>query len=136
MKVAVCASGEGLDAAVDNRFGRCAWFVVVDTESRECESIANSAANAGGGAGTAAAGLLSEHGVKAVLVGNLGPNAAAVLGASGIRAYTGLGETVRDTVDGYVRGEMVPVDSATVSSHFGSGRKGPGQTGGRGRGRA
>ena len=50
MKIAVSASGEGLDAQVDLRFGRCRYFVFVDSDSMDYEAVANeSAASMGGG---------------------------------------------------------------------------------------
>jgi predicted Fe-Mo cluster-binding NifX family protein len=39
MKVCVTAAGPGLDAPLDPRFGRCAYFVVVEAETMEAESI-------------------------------------------------------------------------------------------------
>ena len=32
MKVAVSATGNNLEAELDPRFGRCQWFVIVDTD--------------------------------------------------------------------------------------------------------
>jgi len=32
MRIAVTSTGPSLDAAVDPRFGRCAWFVLVETD--------------------------------------------------------------------------------------------------------
>ncbi len=57
MKIAVAASGPGLDDQTDARFGRCAWFVIVDTETFEFEALENTAAKQGTGAGIAAAQL-------------------------------------------------------------------------------
>lgn len=35
MKLAICARGEGLDSQVDQRFGRCACFVIVDPDKEK-----------------------------------------------------------------------------------------------------
>ena len=70
MKLAVCAQGEGLTAPVDQRFGRCPYFVILDTERGELiKSISNSGARAPGGAGTQTARLLFAEKVEAVAVG-------------------------------------------------------------------
>ena len=55
MKVSVTAGASGLDAPMDPRFGRCPFFVIVDTESMSEISIANSNVNATSGAGIQAA---------------------------------------------------------------------------------
>ena len=35
MKVAISATGDSLGAVVDSRFGRCAWLLLVDSETME-----------------------------------------------------------------------------------------------------
>ena len=39
MKIAVSAVGNTLDAQVDQRFGRCSYFVIVDSETMMAEAI-------------------------------------------------------------------------------------------------
>ena len=53
MKVAVASQGDNLEAQMDSRFGRCAYFVVVDTDTMEFEAFENTAAQQSGGAGSA-----------------------------------------------------------------------------------
>jgi len=65
MKVAVTSAGEGLDAEVDPRFGRCNQFVVVDIDEMKAESFPNESALATGGAGIQAAQKVAELGVDA-----------------------------------------------------------------------
>ncbi|NHV96508.1 MAG: hypothetical protein HA494_01770 [Thaumarchaeota archaeon] len=48
MKVAVSAAGGSLDAQVDPRFGRCPYFVIVDTDTMAFEAIPNTSADAMG----------------------------------------------------------------------------------------
>ena len=55
MKLAVSAMGSNLEAQIDPRFGRCRYFVIVDPDTMEFETINNSGASSGGGAGIAAA---------------------------------------------------------------------------------
>lgn len=137
MKMAVAAQAQGLDAAVDMRFGRAPFFVVVDTESLESEAIPNPALNSAGGAGIQVAQLLARSGVGAVAAGNVGPNAMSALRAAGVRVYASSGATVRETVQAFLRGELVPLDEATVPGHFGMARGGgAGPGGGMGRGGA
>ena len=77
-----CAGGKGLDAPVDQRFGRCAYFVFIDSEQlTHLESGTNGNAAAAGGAGPQSVRILADREVEAVLLGNVGPNAAAALQA-------------------------------------------------------
>lgn len=51
MKIAVSAGQPSLDAPVDPRFGRCAYFIIVDPETWEFEAVENPAIMAPGGPG-------------------------------------------------------------------------------------
>lgn len=120
MKLAISARGEGLEADVDQRFGRCPFFVIVDTDTEQVvESVKNSNATAAGGAGPQSAQLLSDKGVEAVALGNVGPNAAVALNAAGIKIFSGINGTVNETVQNFKAGKLVSVDQATVTSHHG-----------------
>lgn len=121
MKVAVTAEGTGLDSAVDARFGRAAYFIVVDTETMEFECIGNDAVSAAGGAGISAAKTVADSGAKAVLTGNCGPNAARTLAAAGVKLYAGASGTVEDAIEAFKSGKLAESAGPTVDSHFGTG---------------
>ena len=60
MKVAVSSYGEDLNAQLDPRFGRCAYFLVVNPEDMSFESFNNESAAQGGGAGIQAAQFVAS----------------------------------------------------------------------------
>ena len=119
MKLAVTSRGTTLDDPVDPRFGRCAHFVIVETDDMAVESIENRNASAGGGAGIQSAQLMADKGVEAVITGNCGPNAFRTLEAAGIRVVIGAAGSVRDTVVQYKAGTLSATDSPSVDSHAG-----------------
>jgi predicted Fe-Mo cluster-binding NifX family protein len=131
MKVAVSSTGRNLDSVVDPRFGRCPFFVVVDTDTMAFEALPNTSIGAAHGAGIQAAQLVVSRGVKAVLTGNVGPNAFTALSTAGVQVVTGARGTVRDAVERFKRGELGSSSGPTVGGHFGLGGRGMG----RGRGR-
>ncbi|CAK8712501.1 Dinitrogenase iron-molybdenum cofactor biosynthesis domain-containing protein [Candidatus Electronema halotolerans] len=90
MKLCITAAGNDLSAATDAAFGRAPWFMLIDTETGAAEAVANPSVNAGHGAGIAAAQLMADHGVAAVLTGRLGPKAQTALSAAGIAMHEGL----------------------------------------------
>ena len=138
MKVAVSASAPSLDAPVDPRFGRCAYIIIVETDTMQFEALQNPAQYAGGGAGIQLAQLVASKGVKAVLTGNVGPNAYQALSAAGIQIITGVSGTVREAVMKFKSGELRTVPSPTVPPHYGMGMgmgRGRGMGMGRGMGR-
>ena len=119
MKIAVTATEDTLDAAIDPRFGRCAYFIVVDTDTMAFEAIENAAASAGGGAGIQAGQTVANAGAEAILTGNVGPNAFQTLSALGLKIYTGVTGTVKEAIAQYKAGILEETISATVGSHFG-----------------
>ena len=126
MKIVVTATGQGLDAPASPIFGRSAYFVLVDTESMDCESLSNPAVGASGGAGIQAAQFLSGHAVHAIVTGNVGPNAFQVLSAAQIPVYLTKGATVRQAVEAFAKGELSQTDSPSARSHSGTGGRGGG----------
>jgi len=134
MKIAVAASGNTLEAPVDARFGRCAYFVVVDSDTMEFTAIENPGVNAGGGAGIQAAQVVASQGVQAVVAGNMGPNAHAALSAANIKIFPIVGNSVKDAVEAVASGNVSSIDAPNVGSHFGTQGQGGGQGMGRGRG--
>ncbi len=133
MKVAVCSTGNTLDSPFDPRFGRCASFVVVDTETFDANAAANPGAMCSQGAGIQAAQVVSSLGVSAVIAGNFGPNAFQALSAAEIAVYTGAQGAVRDAVNQFNSGQLQEVSAPTVAAHFGMNLV-PGQGLGQGRG--
>ncbi|NCO40223.1 MAG: dinitrogenase iron-molybdenum cofactor biosynthesis protein [Armatimonadetes bacterium CG_4_10_14_3_um_filter_66_18] len=124
MKVAVSASGPSLEAMVDPRFGRAAYFVIVDPDSMAFEAIENPNVMAAGGAGIQSAQLVAGKGAEAVLTGNAGPNAFQALSAGGLTLYQCFGGMVRQAVEQFKAGALQIVGAPTVASHAGMGMRG------------
>jgi predicted Fe-Mo cluster-binding NifX family protein len=123
MKVCISSTGKDLSAPIDPRFGRAQLFLFVDTETMEYESVENPAMTAGGGAGTKAAQLVADKGAKAVLTGNVGPNAFSALSAAGVSIYVGMTGTAQQAIEQFKTGTVLPVGGPSVGAHAGMGGK-------------
>ena len=110
MKVAVAASTPELDATIDQRFGRCSWFVVVDTVTMDFETLENPGALAGTGSGVAASQLIADAGAEAVVAGSLGPNAIGALKAGGLAMFKAGDGTVKDAAIAAEKGELEAIE--------------------------
>ena len=119
MKVAVTSRGTTLDDQVDPRFGRCAHFVIVETDDMSSEAIENSNAALGGGAGIQSAQRVAEKDANVVLTGNCGPNAFRTLEAAGIEVVVGVSGTVREVTERYAAGNLSATAGPSVESHAG-----------------
>lgn len=98
--VAVSARGEGLDSAVDARFGRAEGFVLTDADGKARGYVPNrEARDLPQGAGLAAAEAVVRAGAGTVVTGQVGPKAAAALAAAGVRVVEGMdGLTVAEAL--------------------------------------
>ena len=137
MKLAITSTGNELDSNLDPRFGRAAYFIIVDPETMAFEVVENSQnLNLPQGAGIQSAQLIAAKGAKALITGHCGPNAMQTLSAAGVQVYLGQAGTVQGLVDKYNNGQLTPTIEANASAHAGTGGKGmgPGQGMGRGRG--
>ncbi|MBW2589128.1 MAG: NifB/NifX family molybdenum-iron cluster-binding protein [Deltaproteobacteria bacterium] len=138
MKIAVSSSGRDLDSQVDPRFGRCAYFVIVETDDMSFEAFANENISLGGGAGIQSAQFVASTGAKAVITGNCGPNAVQTLSVSQVEIFVGHSGTVREVIEKYMKGNIKSTSTPNVTDHHGMGGgagMGRGMGGGMGKGR-
>ena len=121
MKIAVSATGPSLDAEVDPRFGRCAYFAVGDPDTMKFEFVENTSVMSGSGAGISSAQNIAGMGAQAVLTGNCGPNAYQTLSAANVQVITGVSGTVKEAIEGYKAGRYKATSGPTASAHSGMG---------------
>jgi predicted Fe-Mo cluster-binding NifX family protein len=99
---------------VDPRFGRCQYFIIVDPETLQYEAIRNPNIDAMGGAGIQSGQIMVNKHVRAVVTGNVGPNAFQTLNTAGIVVVTGASGIVKETIEKYKKGELKPTDEPTT----------------------
>ena len=89
MKICISSIGKNLSSSVDPRFGRCPYFLIVDSEkAKKFEVIENTGTQAQHGAGVTAAQIIANQKIDIAISGNFGPNAYIVLSQAGIKCYT------------------------------------------------
>ena len=119
MKIAVTAKGTTLDTEVDPRFGRAAYFLIVDTETLEFEVVDNSEnLNAFKGAGIQAATAVANKGAEVLLTGFCGPNAFKTLAAAGVKVANDAKGTVKEAVAAFNDGKLALADDANTDGHW------------------
>lgn len=119
MKVAITAQGASLASALDPRFGRCQYLIVADTATDTWKAVPNPALGEPGGAGIAMAQYLAKENVEALITGNIGPNAARALSASGIPVYLAGQGSAGEALAAFEKGQLPQVGGPTVRAHSG-----------------
>ena len=132
MKIAISSSGKTLDSPLDPRFGRCAWFLIINPADMSYEVFDNQNAAQSSGAGIQAAQFLADKDVSAVITGHVGPNAVQTLSAAGIEIFAQQQGIIREVVERYKNNRLNPTAQSTVGRH--NGTSGSGFAGGIGAG--
>ena len=131
MKIGIPSNGNDLFQAFASVFGRCSYFVIVNSSNQKViATYPNKAQNAAGGAGIQAAQSLVNQQVEVVIAPRMGPNAWNVLQAAGVKIYTGFNGTLQQNIEAFLAGKLIEM---TMATGFGPGR-GRGRGGGMGRG--
>ena len=119
MKIAITATGKEVTSAVDPRFGRTKFFIVVDMDTNEAVSHDNAQnLNAAQGAGIQAAETVARLGAEAIITGNVGPKAFRVLNAAGIQVLLTKQGAVADAIRMFKAGELTEASTANVDGHW------------------
>ena len=108
MKIAVTSQAGSMDALLSERFGRCPYFVIYDTESAKFNVITNIGEQMKGGAGPKAAELVIKEDAQVLLTGKVGNKAKDVLDRANLKVIDGFGEaiSVRVALEEYLNNKI------------------------------
>lgn len=109
---------EGLESRVCEHFGSAPAFMVVDTDTGACRSIANQNSHHGHGMCQPLAAL-GTQGIDGFVVGGMGRRALERLQASAIQVFQAEHATVGETLAAFKAGTLRPVslDAACAGRH-------------------
>ena len=123
MRIAIASTGRELDSPIDQHFGRCAYFLIVEINGEDIKLVKvmeNTAMHQRGGAGITAAQLVGNEKVDAVVAGAFGPRAFDVLSQIGTHLFVGAEGTVRQNAELFSQGKLEELGTkANVESHHG-----------------
>ena len=107
MKIALSASSPSIEGKVNQRFGRCAYFILYDTESEVWEALPNPGAQASGGAGVQAAQLVANSGATVIISGgHFGLSAHSALEAGGVEMLSSGTVPIKEAIAKFKAGEL------------------------------
>ncbi len=87
MKIAIALEENSYNSLADRRFGRAAYFILINPETDNYEIIENEAKDEATGAGLKAVKTLVNLGVNEIIAGEIGPKAAVLINEFEIPVY-------------------------------------------------
>jgi predicted Fe-Mo cluster-binding NifX family protein len=117
MKLALSVDGQTENPQLDHRFGRCPYFLIVDTVTQDRIFKRNPGLDSERGAGTQAAQYLVNHHVEVIISGHFGPNAYSVLDAAGIQMYSANDGKAETLLADFHAGTLVRAESQGGGRH-------------------
>ena len=108
MKIAVSSTGKNLESKVDEIFGRCPYFIIVEFKDNKIKgsvTVKNLVSRQTSGAGIATARMIVEKGANIIITGSIGPRALDVLRQFEVKVYFGKG-LVKDVLQQFINSEL------------------------------
>lgn len=102
MKIAVPTR----DGRVDDHFGHCAYYTIVEVIDGKVTNISKMASPEGCGCKSGIAPVLRQMGVMVMLAGNMGQGAKNVLEAQRIEVIRGCSGDVEELIAAYLAGNV------------------------------
>lgn len=99
MKIAITSEGNTLNAQIDSRFGRCSYFAIYDTETKQTEFIENPGKDASGGAGPAAVQFVAKQGVRKIVASEFGGKTVPLFQSLGIEMIHESSKTIAKIIE-------------------------------------
>ena len=108
-----------MESPIDSRFGRAAYFIIIDSVSGEYKTIENKQnVQASQGAGIQAAQMISKEGAQILITGFCGPKAFRTLGAANVDIITNASGTVQEVYEDYKAGKLKVAKQPNAEGHW------------------
>lgn len=118
IRVAIPSDNEtGLTAPRSGHFGKCAYYTLVDIADQDVVSV-QSMQNGGHVVGGCSVPVMLLKGwdVNKVVVAGIGGRPLEGFQQEGIQVYSGHGDTVQETINAYLQGQLGPISQDQVCS--------------------
>jgi len=118
MKIAISATGKDLENDIDTRFGRCRFFLIVDTKTKEVKAMVNKVRDRPSGVGITAGNIVENEGIDAMITTDIGPKAFEIFDRGGIKMYRAEGK-MKDAVRHFEEGKLPEITEPIAPKYAG-----------------
>lgn len=99
MKIAISSTGKDLEAFIDRRFERCSYFLIVDTETMNYDTVFNIGTAKKDGTSSTALDIILNNGVEAVITGDMRRATQKILSNAKKKVITGVTGRIKNVVE-------------------------------------
>ena len=111
---------KGMDSPLCEHFGSAPWFLIVETDTLACKTIANANSQHAHGM-CQPLSVLSGEDFDGIIVGGIGQGALNRLKTADIKVYKSGSLTVKAAADEFKGGKMREIDPQSACTHHGHG---------------
>lgn len=113
------SDGKNINDNIDQRFGRCAYFVSYDTDTKGVTFVSNEQNyQAAQGAGIQSATHVVNMKADVCITSHCGPKAFKVFETAGVKVIIGVKGNIKEAIDKFEKGEFKFAQSADVEGHW------------------
>ena len=98
MKIAISSTGTNLESEVDPKFGRCAYFLIINPEDMTFEAYKNETVPPPC-TGIQSAQFVASKGANLIMTGSAGADAVNTAKKLGLEVIVGVGGSVRAAIE-------------------------------------
>ncbi len=116
LRIAIPADSDaGLAAQRSGHFGKCAYYTLIDIKDQQVQQVTPllNGGHVQGGCSTPVILLNGNH-VKTLIVAGIGGRPLQGFRETGIEVFAGAGQTVQETLDLFLAGELSPISNDQV----------------------
>lgn len=117
MKISMPVNENTIKTEIADSFGRAAYFLIYNAETKETDFVENKASSSPGGAGIIAAQTLVDSQADILISPRCGQNAADVLEAADIKLYKSLEGSAEDNIKAFEDGKLEPLQEIHSGFH-------------------
>ena len=118
MKIVISATGKNIESKIDVTFGRCSFFLILDTKTNDVKALMNTTKDRPDKLGATAGQIVADQGIDAVITAEIGPLAFEVFEKYGIKIYRAEGK-INDAVQQLEEGKLPEITKATGPMYMG-----------------
>jgi predicted Fe-Mo cluster-binding NifX family protein len=113
------SDGKNIHDNIDQRFGRCPYFVAYNTETKQVRCVSNEQNyQAAQGAGIQSATHVVNMKADVCLTHHCGPKAFKVFQTAGVKVVVGVKGNIKDVIENFENGELQYANGADVEGHW------------------